>query len=203
MGIFDLDNRFFRFVTKLMHLILLNILWVIFSFPIITIGPATVAVYYVTLRMARDEEGYIIKSFFKAFLQNFKHGVALEIILLFIGLVLYGDLRYFYLHESIFSYLFIAIFAIMTIIFVFAVIYTFPITARFKNKVSIILKNAFVISMKHLKTSVMLMIFLFVILYGIYTSVLIMVLFPIIAVSGFAYICSILLRNVFDEYELS
>jgi uncharacterized membrane protein YesL len=200
MGIFDIDNHFFRFVTKLMNVILLNLLWTIFSLPVFTMGAATSAVYYVTLKMVKDEEGYIIKDFWKAFKQNFKQSVILEIILVIIGIILYADIRFFLLNNNAFSYFFIAILAIVSIIYVFTLIYIFPITARYQNKLSENLKSAFIMSLKHLVTSIMMTILLFVLLYGFYVSVPIMVLFPIIAVAGYAYVGSILFRGIFEKY---
>jgi len=200
MGIFDFDNRFFRFTSKLLNLIILNILWVVFSIPIITVGAATAAVYYVTLKMARDEEGYLFKDFFKGFKQNFRQGTVLEIIFLMSGFVLYGDIRYFLLHESIYNYFFIAIFGAITIVYIFALIFAFPIAARFKNKLLVTLKNAVIMSLKHVTASIMMSILLLLILYGFYVSIPIMILCPIIAMSGYAYIGSILFRNIFDKY---
>ena len=200
MGIFDIDNRFFRFVTKLMNILLLNILWSIFSLPIITMGAATSAVYYVTLKMVRDEEGYIIKDFVKAFKQNFKQGVLLEFVLLLIGIILYGDIRFFLLNDSVFNYFFIAILSIVCILYIFILVYIFPITARYRNKLFLNLKNAVIMSLKHLKISIVMTILLIVMLYGFYASVPIMVIFPFIAVSGYAYVGSILFRGIFDKY---
>ena len=44
-GIFNYDNPVWRCVGKLGDLILLNILWIICSIPIFTIGASTTAVY--------------------------------------------------------------------------------------------------------------------------------------------------------------
>ena len=200
MNLFDIDNRFFRFVSKLTNIILLNILWLIFSIPIITTGAATSAVYYVTLKMVRDEEGYIIKDFLKAFKQNFKQGVILEFVLLLVGIILYADIRFFWLHESMFSYFFIIILAIVCVLYIFTLIYIFPITARYSNKLSLNLKNAVIMSLKNLKISIVMTVLLIVMLYGFYVSVPIMIIFPFIAVSGYAYVGSILFRGIFEKY---
>lgn len=54
-GFFNYDNPVWRFIGKLGDLILLNILWIVCSIPVFTIGASTTAVYYVTLKLARDE----------------------------------------------------------------------------------------------------------------------------------------------------
>ncbi|MFQ9394770.1 MAG: DUF624 domain-containing protein [Lachnospiraceae bacterium] len=40
------NNRFMDWLTKFSHMIVLSALWVICSLPVITIGPATIALYY-------------------------------------------------------------------------------------------------------------------------------------------------------------
>ena len=62
-GFFNYDNPVWRFIGKLGDLILLNILWIVCSIPVFTIGASTTAVYYVTLKLARDEGDSTIRSF--------------------------------------------------------------------------------------------------------------------------------------------
>ena len=85
--LFDLDNPFFRFISKLVDVIWLNILWLIFSIPMVTIGASTTAMFSVTMKMARDKEGYVFQGFWKAFKENFKQATIIWIILLIVGTV--------------------------------------------------------------------------------------------------------------------
>ncbi len=79
---FDLDSPLMSTLSKLADLIILNILVVICSLPLFTIGASLTAMHYVVLKMVRNEEGYIIKSFFKSFKQNFKQATIIWLILL-------------------------------------------------------------------------------------------------------------------------
>ena len=54
--IFSLDGKLFLFLNRLADLLLLNILWLITSIPLLTIGASTTALYYVTLKCVRNEE---------------------------------------------------------------------------------------------------------------------------------------------------
>ena len=69
--LFDLDSPIMNFLGKLADLIILNILAFICCIPIVTAGASMTALYYVCLKMVRNNEGYIMKSFFKSFKQNF------------------------------------------------------------------------------------------------------------------------------------
>ena len=66
-NLFNYDNPVWRFIGKFGDLIVLNILWIITSIPIVTIGASTTAMYYVTLKLVRDEDGYTIRSYFRSF----------------------------------------------------------------------------------------------------------------------------------------
>ena len=50
---FGLDSPFFKVMTKVADFIILNFLVLVFSIPVVTIGPALTAMYYVALKEAR------------------------------------------------------------------------------------------------------------------------------------------------------
>ena len=70
-GLFNPENRFWVFMEKIMNLCVIGFLWLLFSLPVITIGASTTALFSYTLKLTRNEEGYIFKSFWKSFRENF------------------------------------------------------------------------------------------------------------------------------------
>ena len=94
-GIFNYDNPFWRFIGKLCDVMILNVLWVLCSIPVVTMGASTTAVYYVTLKLVRDEEGPTIRSFFKSFKENFRQATIIWLIMLAAGCLLGFDLYFF------------------------------------------------------------------------------------------------------------
>ena len=54
-GIFNYDNPIWRFIGKFCDVMILNVLWLVCFIPVVTVGAATTAVYYVTLKLVRDE----------------------------------------------------------------------------------------------------------------------------------------------------
>ena len=64
---FNMDNKFFVFMGRVADLLLLNFLCILCCIPVVTAGASITALYYVTLKMARDEESYIARSFFRSF----------------------------------------------------------------------------------------------------------------------------------------
>ena len=64
---FSMDNKFFTFMNKVADLCILYIICLGCCIPIVTAGASITAMYYVTLKMVRNEEAYIVRSFFKSF----------------------------------------------------------------------------------------------------------------------------------------
>ena len=71
-GLFSVDGKFAQFMGKLADIIILNVLLVVCSIPIVTAGAAATAFYYVMLKLVKNEESYVFRSFLKAFRENFK-----------------------------------------------------------------------------------------------------------------------------------
>ena len=132
--IFNYDSKFFAGMTKVSDTIIINILFVICSIPIVTIGASITALYSVSMKITRDEDIYAAKEFIKQFKQNFKQSTIIWIILLVIGLFIGLD---FYLYslmsDNTISMIFKFIFTIVSVVLAFILIYVFPLTARFEN----------------------------------------------------------------------
>ena len=65
------DNPVISGMSRIFDMMCLNVLWLVCSLPIFTIGASTTAMYTVMLKVVKNEEGYIVKGFFKAFKENF------------------------------------------------------------------------------------------------------------------------------------
>ena len=59
MKFFSVDGALYKFLTRLWDMIKLNLMWLLFSLPVVTVGAATVAAYSVTLKMVDEQEGYV------------------------------------------------------------------------------------------------------------------------------------------------
>lgn len=152
-GFFNYDNPVWRFIGKFGDLILLNILWFICSIPIFTIGASTTAVYYVTLKLARDDDGYTIRSFFKSFKENFRQATLIWLILLAVGIILGVDMYFFirlFAGSGTVKTAMVTVFLALSIIYLAVFTYIFPIQARFYNTIKRTFFNAFFMSLRHL-----------------------------------------------------
>lgn len=80
MGFFDVDGKLAQVISRIFDLIKLNLLCLIFSLPVITAGAGLTAAWYNLLKMARNEESYIGKSYWKAFKTNFRQATIIWIL---------------------------------------------------------------------------------------------------------------------------
>ena len=155
---FNMDNGLFRALGKLADLMLLNILFLVCSLPIFTIGASFTAMYYVTLKLAENEEGYIARGFLKSFKQNFKQATIIWLILLFFGIVLVLDLLILKDSTGTFVTVLRVVITATMIIYALILLYVFHL-ARFYNSVKDTFKNAFIMAVVNLpRTFVMLVI---------------------------------------------
>lgn len=83
--LFDFNNPVWKFMGRIADVFFLTLLWTVCSLPVITIGASTTALYYVALKMVRNQEGYIYKSFFKSFRENLVSSTMVWLALLIIG----------------------------------------------------------------------------------------------------------------------
>lgn len=139
---FNMDNGLFRVLGRMADLMILNILFIICCIPIVTIGPALTGMYYVTLKMAINEEGYIARGFLKSFRQNLRQGILLWLIMLLIGIVLFVDILVLRnATGTLYSAMRIFILA-TSLVYLMVMIYVFPTLARFENTIRGTLRNA-------------------------------------------------------------
>lgn len=146
------EGPLMSFITKIAYSAYLNILWLICCLPIVTIGASTTALFYVSLKIAKSEEGNITRAFFHSFRENFKQGSFIWLILLTVGIVLGVDgyVLYHMRFSSAFWTVVTAIFLVAVIAYAIIIMYIFPLLARFQNTTLAMFKNAIMIGMRFL-----------------------------------------------------
>jgi len=198
--LFDIDSPILRFMNKLFDMVLLTVIWAICCLPIFTIGAATTALYYVTMKMASDIEGYIFKDFFKAFKSNFKQATGIWMIMLAFGLTLIGSAWWYYKINNSLSAVALPVLLIIAGLYIIVLIYIFPLLARCEVTVKQLIKMAFVMSLKNFKwTLFMIVCSACMLAMGIFVAAPLL----IIGVGLIAYIHAKVLQIVFEPYHLN
>lgn len=147
MKFFSVESPLYKFMQSLWDILKLNFMWIIFCIPIVTIGGSTIAAFSVLLRMSEDQEGNVIKDFWKAFKENWKQGIFIGLLppicfeAVFLDFQLYNAVE-----NGGLGILIVGCFS--AYIFIFCLIYVFPLLARYDNTVINSIKNSFRIGMK-------------------------------------------------------
>lgn len=197
--LFSINSPLWNFMDKVLHLLLLNLLWFVCCIPIVTIGASTTALYSVMLKYTRDQEGYIIREFFRAFRKNFLSSTAVWFLMAAIGIFLGAD-AIVYLRSSavgVFDMILMTAFFSGVLMYVFVNLYIYALIAAFQNTIFHFLKNALLLSVCHWPAS------LLMIVGGVSLFTVGMLVFPPLLFVGFAlfsYVCSKYFNRIFYRF---
>ena len=198
---FNIDSPLMIFMSDLTDLIILNVVFLICCIPIVTIGPAITAMHYVTLKMVKDENGSVLKNFFKSFKENFKQSLIVWLIFVVISLVFIIDLKILNNMGINENKIFATIVGAIYIFFCFIAMYSFPLLARFENSLKQTIKNAFLMSILHIFKTIIMAVFyaIPVVLIPLHTTMI--AVYLLMGASVSAYINSFFWNSIFKKYE--
>ena len=198
--VFNSENRFFSFMNKLWDVVVLN--WLFLLTVVLGIGPAATGLYYAIAKNIRKGRGYAMKTFFHSFKVNFKQGFIIGII----QAVAAFSVWYTYwfamsMREGeTLSQVYFTVWLLFAVLFLFISIYVYPILSRFNMSTMQIIKMAFVVSLRHLPSTLAIAA-IFVaevtLTWVFYPFVLIIAL---IGCSGYVYIKSLFMEKILKRY---
>lgn len=204
VNLFKIDSPVLNGLSRIFDILFLNILWVLCSIPIITIGASTAALYYCTFKINRENDTGIAKMFFKSSRQNFKQGCILTVIFTVSGLILYIDFQVCILMEGIFGHILKILILVLLIVWGIIVSYAFPLLAQFENSIVNVLKNSLLLSIMNIgKTIPVILInaIPFVLFWGLpYVFIVSIPVFLIFGIAFMGLVNSKILLKVFDKY---
>lgn len=194
-------NPFFDFMNTLCNFIVLNLVFLITCLPVVTIGAALSSLYYVTLKEARGEYGYLVRPYLREFRRNLKKGTKAFLILALSGAVLLFSLVFWIVLGSSLSPAVCGLLIAGAILWFFIVLYAFPLMGRFENSVGRTLKNAAALALGN-KRATLALCFIDALVFFLCVFAPVMKLFMVLL--GFAFVAychSFILNRVFAPYE--
>lgn len=195
------DNKFFTFMGKAFDVVVLNTIWLILCIPIVTIVPATTALYYAMVKVIRRERSYATKEFFRSFKRNFRQGSVFSLLAVVMSFIMYIDFRYateLMQAESTNTSgsTYFGIFLVITFLFCAIYAYICPVLSRFDMKLTGILKTSFIMATRHLLTTLLLLVIFVGVLLGCYVLLPGIFFLPAIGI----LLSSFLIERVFKKY---
>ena len=203
---FSPDSKIMQVFSRLADLVLLNILFLITCLPVFTIGAAITALYTMCFRLMREEYSGIIRSYFKAFRDNFKTATAAWLLVMLAAVPALYYLSQTLPAEGFLRYTSFVFILILTVVLM-AASYGFPWISQFENTAIQSLRNGLFLSISRLpRTAAVLAINLMpAIVWFISADLFIQVSFLWVALyfAAAAYMNTGLLWHVFKPYRNS
>ena len=189
--------------SRIFELLLLNLLFVLTSLPLITIGASLTALFSVNLKLVRNEESYIIREYFHAFRRDLKPASVTFLLFAVTGTLFSFNIilalqstGLLYLITGVLSLIFLILLGVYAL-------YYFPLLARFHYTHAeaaryipraIAGKPGLFLMLIAMNLPV-----LFLCLFSIQTLLFVLIFTLLVGAAGFTYVESIVLRAVTDS----
>ena len=205
-NLFNLDTPLMQMLTRVGDMIIINFLTIICSLPIITAGAAISATHRIMQDFLMDNETTIVRTYFRAFKENFKQATLVWLALVVIIAALLADvfLINLFIQGSLRSFFVILLSAVALIVFAISM-YIFPLLTRYRNTLPQHLRNSLILMITKLPRTIGMMALHalpFVILwlsYNLFLQTLIFWLF--VGASFTIFMDTFLLKPVFQQLE--
>lgn len=196
--IFNMDNGFFRTLSKLVDCIWLNFLFFITCLPVFTVGASMTALYYTMQKVIRNDRGYVSSEYWHAFKTNFKQATLTWLIVLAVGLLTFFDIQYMKAANEAGqaigkSYVFFQVLLMLEILWC---AYLFPYMARFINTMKGSMKNAALIAVVNLPWTLLILVLLLV--AGLLMYIIPISIFFVPAL--FTWVLNRIMERIFRKY---
>ena len=201
------EGPLFRITERLTNLVMLNLLYLAFCIPIVTIGPATAALHYVTLKYATNEEDRVWAPFIHSFRQNLKQGILLGLITTGVGVFLAFDLYWIYQMVSAgqaFDKVVLVIVSLACIVYLMMTAYIYPLLARYDNSLKQMFRTALILAIRHLPATLCMAVIsaapILLLMYTPTTFMLTLTFYFFIGFAAIAFMHDKLISRIFMQY---
>lgn len=191
-------------LSTISDLMILNLVTAVCCLPVVTIGAAMTGMHYVLLKMVRHEEGYIVRSFFKSFKENFLQATAMWFLfLLFFG-IFFLDLYLTGIGGDaalqlpfVLRALLIAVGGYIFLMF----LYAFPLLSRFHNTVTGTIGNSAKIAAAYFPRTLAMAAVTVLFPALVYFFTLLLPLILLFGLAGPGYLCAMIYNSIFKRLE--
>ncbi|WP_078544690.1 YesL family protein [Litchfieldia alkalitelluris] len=140
------NSRFVRFLEIVSNVFLLNLVWFLCCLPLITIFPATAALFGVVRKWTQKDESTLFRVFFTLFKDNFKQSFIIGMFWFVFAFILYMNYTIISSLES-YKLLFFPVFFLACFLLLSTTIFLFPVMVNYELRTFQVMKNSFIYSM--------------------------------------------------------
>lgn len=189
------ENKAWGALNAVGQLIVASIIWGVCCLPVFTIGPASTALYYCTVKVVRRGRGTVWGEFFRSFRENFWPGVMFNLGFLaasaLVALLALPHLNALRQTGAADGMLYVCFGLVL--LYIWLVPYVYPVLSRFAYNMRDVLKLSLYIGVMHFgKTALLLVLLAAVAALGVSNGAL-LILLP----GAYCYAASLLLEPEF------
>lgn len=195
--VFDPNNLFWRIISRCVDLVGLSIFWVALSLPIVTVGPATAALYYTVVKTFRHGEDGAFGIYWRAFVQNLRRGIPATLIFIpVLLLIFYGySVMYANATSDLGVVMFVA-FYVALVVPIGLFCYLFPVMGRFDLSLKELFRTSFALCLRHLPTTFILVLLVVDLVIFVLEQWWPILFVPVVT----AFLFSLFLERIFPKY---
>lgn len=149
---FDPENNLWSWIGRIPEIVILSVLWVLMSLPVITLIPASIALYDAMVRNIRPDEKGAYRRYFRTFWQELGRGILMSILWLVIAAVLFVGFRILERQagESRIWAIYALVYQVLSLLPLGIFLWIIPLESRFVYPYWTLHKNAAVIALSYL-----------------------------------------------------
>ncbi len=152
-------HPFYRVLEIFSAFFLLNVMWVIVSLPIVTLFPATCAMYHTVKGWKKDGvDPNVWKPFMTGFKKHFRKSFFVGLLGFLAGGLLYLDITIIYMNEFPGKTFMFALWAIAALLYLFVLAHLFPVLVNSSEGLFKNLKTALYLSIGYLDKTILVLI---------------------------------------------
>ena len=194
--LFAPDSKLMIFLGVVKNLMILGLIFTLTALPVVTFGAAFTALHFAVIRLARDEDGSLVRDYFRSFKLNFRQATILwMLVLLIIGFFAW-DIYVIRMNPDVVPGLLQIVLLIAAAVVLLIAIYAFPLLSKFENTVGGTMKNAFFMTLTSLPRAILMLVLYLVpsVLGGYYYEIL-----PLVVIFGFSVPAYISARWIYGK----
>ena len=156
MGGFRYNNPLIAFLVKIANMMIVSFYWVVCCIPVVTIMPATAALFHSVNKVVFGSGSGLTRDFFRSFKAAWRPGWALSLLVAAMGGLLYlGIHSALQLWRSgVFGAIYMAVGVLIALVLLPMVIYIGPVLAKFEGSMNMVLRLSLYLSSKKLLQSI-------------------------------------------------
>jgi len=199
-SLFDPNNVFFRALSWMVDIVGISFLWLLLCVPVVTIVPATAALYHTCALCVRRGEDGAFSRYLRSFRRNLRQGCVLTAPLAVLAVLLYLGYGVMFAASSQvggYATVMYGVYSVALLLPLGVACWLSPLLGRFEFGSGELCRTAVYLTLRHLPTTVFAVAVVLAAAFGCFVCMPLLLLLPVAA----AVLLSFPMERVFRRYQ--